>query len=295
MRVGATPGGVVVLSHDTATGRDIPVIKTGDRLSNDSVANDAYASFTEVQNYFATRYSRSGWDGKGAAAKVIVHQPDDDGSAMNNAYWDPGKRSFHLGDGDGKMFSPLGRARDVAAHEFTHAVVDSEVDLNYSRQEGGINESFADVLATGIDNNWLIGEDIMTPHIPGDAIRDLERPTYADARKLPPGADEVHDLSGIPSLAAVRTAKAVGADMMRSIWYSALVDHLRDHAGFNGAALATLRATEQLYGKGKEYSAVQDAWRSVGIEPSVGKAIVELMNTEKTASPRAYLLRADRI
>lgn len=264
----AKPGGVEILTHDDRTGEDLPGRKSGQAPVIDKVVNQAYDTFSAVQDYFAKKFGRSGWDGNGAAARVVVHAPDVTGNPkMNNAYWDTSDRSFHMGDGDGTLFSPLGAAKDVAAHEYTHAVVDSSVKLTYLGQEGGINESFSDVLGSGIDGNWLIGEDVFTPGHKGDAIRDLEHPTYDNFKTLPKDVNEVHDLSGIPSLAAVNVAKAVGRDKMEQIWYHGLVDHLKPHSGFAGAARATMEAAAALYGKdGTEFAAVRDAWKGVGVD-----------------------------
>jgi len=115
--------------------------------------------------------------------------------------------------------------------------------------------------------DWLIGEDVFTPATQGDAIRDLAAPRYSNVKQLTPGADtEVHDVSGIPSLAAVRVADKIGRDQMGNIWYKALCDHLDSRAGFSGAARATLQSTIDLFGSSSpQFAAVTDAWKSVGV------------------------------
>lgn len=258
-----TPGRVDVFAYDARTGRENLAVGTGTPKSNDKIANDAYKSFTAVQKHFAKEFGRSGWDGKGAAARVVVHAPEND-----NASWDQGARTFYMGDGVPKVLKPLGSAKDVAAHEYTHAVVDSSVRLSYEGQQGGINESFADILATGLDKNYLIGETVYTPGVKGDALRDLEKPLYNNFKTLPKDVTEVHDLSGIPSLAAVTVAKAIGHDKMQHVWYKALTEHLNDQSGYAGAARATMSAAAAMFGKdAPEFVAVQDAWKAVGVNP----------------------------
>lgn len=244
---------------------DLKTINEG----GDQVARIAYQNAGKVDEFLRTRFNRNGWDGKGAPLEVVVHTPGEGGQGMNNAFWDRDRHKIYLGDGDGRIFAPLGGALDVLTHETIHAVVDSEVHLQYKGQQGGINESWADVLGSlaDPDHDWLIGEDVFTPGTPGDAIRDLAQPRYSSTKQLTPGTDvEVHDLSGIPSLAAVRVADKIGRDQMGAIWYRALCEHLDSRAGFSGAARATLESAQDLFGSDSpQFAAVRDAWKSVGV------------------------------
>lgn len=231
----------------------------------------AYANAVKVDEFLRNRLGRDGWDGKGAPMRIVVHASNEDGTPnMNNAYWDTASKRVYLGDGDGELFAPLGGALDVLVHETTHAIVDSEVNLRYEGQQGGINESWADVMGTLADGrDWRIGEDVFTPGTPGDEIRDLSHPRFGHVSKLPKGALlEPHDYSGIPSLAAVRVAEHIGRQEMGRIWYSALVEHLDSRAGYAGAARATLDAATAAHGaRSPHVDAVLQAWKSVGVDP----------------------------
>lgn len=246
---------------------------TGQALlrSTDPVVSAAWKTAERVDGFFRTTLGRDGWDGTGTPLRIVVHAPNEDGTPnMNNAYWDLGSKRIYLGDGDGDLFTPLGAGFDVVVHEATHAIVDSEVRLRYEGQQGGINELWADVIASVADpEDWLIGEDVFTPGTPGDAIRDLEHPRFGNVSDLPTGTLlEPHDYSGIPSLAAVRVAKDLGRTEMGRIWYSALTDHLGSRSGYAGAARATLDAAAALYGRDSEaITSVLDAWKSVGVDP----------------------------
>jgi neutral peptidase B len=254
--------------YDMSDGVERP-IQPGDRGEfSDPAAKTAHKNALAVDNFLRTAFNRDGWDGKGSPLHVVVHAKTEDGAPLINATWDLENQRIHLGDGDGQLLGPLGNSLDVMMHETSHAVVDSEVKLDYEGQSGGINESWADVIGALADpDDWLIGEDEMTPGIPGDAIRDLSAPRYSHLNDVPPGVDDVHDLSGIPSLAAVRVADKVGRPEMGQIWYRALVDHMADRAGFSGAATATLLAAKDLFGeKSSQFNAVQDAWKSVGVQ-----------------------------
>jgi Zn-dependent metalloprotease len=256
---------------DMSSGIEQPVTGAALTRGKDPAIDVAYHTALRVDEFLRTQFGRDGWDGKGAPLRIVVHAPNEDGTPhMNNAYWDNLTKRIYLGDGDGTLFQPLGGALDVLTHETTHAIVDSEVRLRYQGQQGGINESWADVFGALADqDDWLIGEDVFTPGTAGDAIRDLEHPRFGSVEQLPKGAVlEPHDYSGIPSLAAVRVAQKLGRDEMGRIWYSALVDHLNSSAGYAGAARATLDAAAQLHGTAStEVNAVLDAWKSVGVDP----------------------------
>ncbi|MBC7645116.1 MAG: M4 family metallopeptidase [Thermoleophilia bacterium] len=249
--------------------RTVPVDLKTINEGGDLIAQTAYKNAGKVDDFLRTRFGRNGWDNKGAPLEVVVHAPAEDGQPMNNAFWDLKKHKIILGDGDGRIFAPLGGALDVLTHETVHAVVDSEVNLPYKGQQGGINESWADVIGSlaDPDHDWLVGEDVFTPATQGDAIRDLASPRYSNLKQITPGTDvEMHDLSGIPSLAAVRVADKIGRDQMGEIWYRALCEHLDSRAGFSGAARATLQSAIDLFGvTSPQYTAVTDAWKSVGV------------------------------
>ncbi len=266
----AAPKGRVEV-WDMTSGIEQPVTGAALLASRDKAITTAAKHAAKVDDFLRTQFGRDGWDGKGSPMRIVVHAPNEDGTPnMNNAYWDNLTKRIYLGDGDGELFGPLGGALDVLVHEATHAIVDSEVNLRYEGQQGGINESWADVLASLADKrDWRIGEDVFTPGTPGDAIRDLENPRFGHVDQLPEGAViEPHDYSGIPSLAAVRVADKLGKDEMGRIWYSALVDHLDSRAGYAGAARATLDAAAQLHGAESDaVSVIVDAWKSVGVDP----------------------------
>ncbi|MCW2956727.1 MAG: peptidase family protein [Thermoleophilia bacterium] len=255
---------------DMSSGVEQPVSGAALLRSSDPVVTEAWKNAQRVDE-FLTKLGRNGLDGAGAPLNVVVHAPTADGRpAMNNAHWDDATQRVYLGDGDGKLFAPLGGSLDVLVHEATHAIVDSEVRLRYFGQQGGVNESWADVIGSLADpDDWLIGEDVYTPNVPGDALRDMAKPAYAHVRELPTGIElEPHDYSGIPSLAAVRVADQLGRDEMGRIWYSALVDHMNSQAGYAGAARATLEAASSVHGRDSAaVKTVLDAWKSVGVDP----------------------------
>lgn len=265
MRIARTSIEVWEPSADGGIDRLLPATGSERR---DPVADAARRNGSRVLDYVRQEFGREGVDGRGGALRLRVHAPDATTGELraNNAYWFDDEQRIWLGDGDGVHFAPLGGAADVVAHEFFHGVIDAEVALSYLGQSGALHESFADVLATGVDGNWQVAEDVYTPATPGDALRDLSRLTHTDWRTFTGGEDDVHAMGEVPSHAAYLVGSRLGMGELRRIWYLALTDHLRPQAGFAGARDATIAAARVLHGaRSGQAAAVIAAWDAVGV------------------------------
>ena len=232
----------------------------------DTVAIKTYEAAMDVIKYYKNDYNRDSFDNANGTVRIIVGYEDSPGLPLNNAYWNTEDKTLYFGDGDGKLFSPLGTARDVMAHEFGHAVIDNEVKLTYRGQSGGIHESVSDVWATGVDGNLKIGEDVFTPDVPNDALRDLDNlhwNTVSDIKNTSYW-DEPHAMGEPLSHAAVLASQSLGLDKVRKIWYTAITEDLKDHSGFTGFRQATEGAALRMYGTDARQS-VRDAFKAVGI------------------------------
>jgi hypothetical protein len=64
------------------------------------------------------------------------------GVSYNNAFWNGMQMTY--GDGDGSIFVDFSRGNDVIGHELTHGVTQHSLQLNYSNEAGGLNESMSD-------------------------------------------------------------------------------------------------------------------------------------------------------
>lgn len=259
----------LVVTYDGTSGTAKPLTPEQVASSTDQVLRDTVANASSVMTFLQDRFGRNGLDGKGQKLDLVVHAPDPQyGGGMNNAYWEGNAGKMYIGDGDGSTFSPLGRSKDIIAHEVGHAILESEIEMGFDGQEGALHESFGDVLGSLIDDSdWQIGEDSYTPRKSGDALRDMSKPqryhTMDDIRR---GDHEPHLLADIPNLAAVRVAEKIGRVEMGKVWYDGFTKGLKDNAKFADAAIATVKAAEQLFGAGSaQASAVTDAWTSVGV------------------------------
>ncbi|MVM40632.1 T9SS type A sorting domain-containing protein [Spirosoma sp. HMF3257] len=230
-------------------------------------------------DYYKNTHNRNGLSGTGETMVSIVNMPDDDGKAMDNAYWNGKVMAY----GNGKLLKPLAGGLDVAGHEMTHGVIQNTANLQYKSQSGAINESFADVFGAMIDrDNWTIGETIATPAVlPSGALRNLSNPNQGGKSKDPNGyqpatmsqyettSDDnggVHTNSGIPNFAFYKFATVVGKEKAEKVYYRALTTYLVRTSQFLDLRLAIIKAAGDLYGAtGAEVTAAKSAFDAVGI------------------------------
>jgi hypothetical protein len=199
--------------------------------------------------------------------------------------------------------APLARAYDVTAHELTHAVTSATANLAYQNESGALNEGLSDILAAVCEawrdgaisaDTWLVGEDIFTPAIAGDALRYMDNPT-ADKDLYPEElggsrdyyperytgtADNggVHLNSGIPNLAfhllvaggthprskTAVTVPGIGMEKAGQIFYRALTQRFTANTNLAQGRTLTEAAAEDLY-PGCTKNAVAMAWAAVGV------------------------------
>ncbi|MEL6922780.1 MAG: M4 family metallopeptidase, partial [Bacteroidota bacterium] len=246
-------------------------------------AVSAHYNSSLVYEYFKNTFNRNSIDGSGGNMLSIVNVVDDDGSQMDNAFFNDG--NMYYGNGS-QAFEPLAKALDVAGHEITHGVVQYTANLVYLSQPGALNESFADIFGALIDrDDWQIGENVTrTQYIASGALRDLSNPNNGANRGEPgwqpahmdeyvelPETREgdnggVHINSGIVNKAFHLFATAIGRDKAEQIYYKALRDYLTRSSQFVDCRLAVIQAATDRHGANSpEVTAAIDAFNGVGI------------------------------
>jgi len=261
-----------------------------DPPTGDAAVDEAFDGLGATFAFFWEAFARSSIDGAGGTLPATVHY----GVDYDNAFWDGQRMVF--GDGDGDVFTGFTRSVSVIAHELAHGVIEHAGGLVYRGQSGALNESIADVFGALTEQHrlgqradeasWLIGAEIFTDAVQGDALRSLSAPgTAYDDDVL--GADPqpahlrdyvdttadnggVHINSGIPNKAFHLAATNLGGhawERAGAIWYRALTGgRLTPTADFAAFATATLAAAAQEYGEdSEEVGAVREAWIGVGV------------------------------
>ncbi len=260
--------------------------------SDDDTVNRAFDGFGTTRDFYKQVFNRNSIDDRGLALTGYVHY----GDKFNNAFWDG--REMIFGDGDEQRFTDFTKSIDVIAHELTHGVTQYTADLEYHKQSGALNESVSDVFGslvkqwslgqTADQADWLIGVEVFTPGISGDALRSMKAPGTAydnDLLGKDPQPDRmsrwvplpdtkggdwggVHINSGIPNKAFYLTAVGIGGHAWEApghIWYESLLAS-NANTQFQDFADTTYFKAGQLYGTGSDQQqAVLAAWREVEI------------------------------
>jgi Zn-dependent metalloprotease len=250
--------------------------------------NQAYDFAGAARDYYRTEHARDSIDDHGMTVNANVNFDVD----FNNAFWD-GQRLV-MGNGDGKVFVDFAASPDVIGHELSHGVVEFTANLQYKGQSGALNESFADVFGTLIEQqlrgqdfdsaNWLIGDEIMAEQLYGEALRSMAHPGTAYDNPLlgkDPQPDHmsgyyagpkdnygVHINSGIINRAFYLTAQELGTDSAGKIWYAGL-QNLWPTAQFVDAA-QVLSAQARILARDEKVDrqaaqTVRGAFRTVGV------------------------------
>lgn len=242
-------------------------------------AISAHCNAAKVYEYFDTTFNWKSVNGKGGNILSLVNVTEEDGSSMDNAFWN-GQAVFY-GNG-GEKFTPLAGALDVTAHELGHGVVSNTANLEYYGQSGAINESFADIFACMVDrDDWSIGEDITKINFsPSGVTRDLSNPNnLGDSTKpywQPAHLSEiylgkkdnggVHLNSGIINYAYYLYATEIGKVRAEQVFFRALTEYLSKTSGFIDLRIAVIQSTRDLYGENsREVGEAAKAFDAVGI------------------------------
>ncbi len=260
----------------------------GQAPAADPVVNNNYDHLGTVYDCYANLFGRDSFNNAGATLISTVHH------RVNyvNAFWDGTQMVY--GDGDGVTATNLANSLDVTAHELTHAVTDSESDLIYSGESGGLNESLSDIFGAvcewygdGADEvlprHWLIGDDVWTPSIPNDALRYMNDPVLdgdsLDHYHSYQSGVDVHYSSGISNLAFYLLSQGgthprgrsdivvqgIGIEKAARIFYKANADILVPTSNFEAAKTATEDAAAQLGYDAATIQSVTNAWKAVGV------------------------------
>ncbi|WP_046226307.1 M4 family metallopeptidase [Paenibacillus dauci] len=250
---------------------------------NDPASVDAHTYAGKVYDFYKNNFGRNSLDGRGMPIRSVTHY----GSRYNNAFWNGSYMVY--GDGDGRTFIPISGALDVVGHEMTHGVIEKTANLEYMNQSGALNEAIADMFGNVIEGgtDWLIGEDVYTPSVSGDALRSMSNPNqygdpaHMDEFKNLPNTEAgdwggVHTNSGIPNKQFYLLAQGgsfegvsvqgLGRSQAIGIVYRALTLYLTSTSDFSDYRAAMIQASTDLYGASSaQTTAVKRSFDAVGI------------------------------
>ncbi|MFA5973570.1 MAG: M4 family metallopeptidase [Lentimicrobiaceae bacterium] len=271
-------------ANNTSTGANFAASLVTSANLNSWPAKAVSAQYiaTVTYEYYRVTHGWNSINNKGCDIPLIINITNEDGSSMENAFWN-GTAAF-FGNG-GSTFKPLSGGLDVGAHELGHAVVGNSANLEYQGQSGALNESFADISGSMLDReDWKIGEDVVkstAPDFPTGALRDMSNPHNggtginspswqpANMNEIYTGQGDnggVHTNSGIPNYAYYLYATQVTREKAEKVFYRALFNYLTRSSQFIDLRLSVIQSAKDIYGNSSpEVTAAMSAFDQVGI------------------------------
>lgn len=200
-----------------------------DRETRDApgAAVDLHAHLATTFDHFVRVHGRLGpaGDGQGAVAAAHYRSPGLPAARVPLAFYDG--KALVFGDGDGVDTRPLAAALDIVAHEYTHAVLDSELALAQEGEAGAVGEGLANLFACfieraalpaqapsaeGSDPGWTVGERVLRGRDERGAevarpSADLSAPQKSDQAEHTRGLDAPPPLTPPPAFSPQREAE----------------------------------------------------------------------------------------
>ncbi|MCU1353417.1 MAG: Peptidase [Acidimicrobiales bacterium] len=267
------------------------VFGNGQLSDRATVGVDAHDGIQETWDYYKDHHGRNGIRNDGKGATSYVHY----GKNYANAGWDDTCFCMIYGDGapGSKPFTEI----DVAGHEMSHGVTAATAGLVYSGEPGGLNEANSDIFGTLVEfeanspkdtPDYLIGE-LINIRGNGTPLRWMDDPkkdgSSASCWSSSVGGLDVHHSSGVgnhfayllavgsgqsqwgnsPTCNGAAAVKGVGNEKLGKIWYRALTTYMTSNTNYAAARTATLKAAQDLYGKGNECFQTNAAWAAVAV------------------------------
>lgn len=288
---------------------EVYYVRSQNNTWNDPASVSAHYNASMAYEYYLNTHNRNSINGQGGRIISIVNITDEDGSGLDNAFWNGAAMMYGNGN---YAFSALAKSMDVAGHEMTHGVIGNSAKLEYRNESGAINESMADVFGILIEreqDDWQLGEDVVNrDYFPSGALRDMSDPhnggySMSDNGYQPSHVNEqyfgdednggVHINSGIVNHAFYLFASnnSVGLEKAEKVYYQALTNYLTALSQFVDLRIAVIQAATDLYGaESNEVQAAKEAFSAVGIEDGES---TEPRPDLPTANGQEYILSYD--
>jgi Zn-dependent metalloprotease len=243
-------------------------------------AVSVHANFAEIYDYYLFNLGRKSFDGKGADINIVFDTKSPTGWAPRY----PLKGVFHFQKEDNHA-----AAKDIAGHEFTHAVIEYVVGENCllfdkllsvlggggNKESLGLNEAYGDILGNLIEGKtdegrWQIGED-------SDSVirsMDLSYPSYAkyaaNYANFNGGYGEYtyalnFDYAAYIMMTDPRTITTVSNVTWAKIFYESLY-RLSTDSKFLDARGAIIAAAKENKLNSQQIQAIKDAFDAAGIK-----------------------------
>ena len=137
-----------------------------------------------TRDWYATVFGRNGHGNSGEDLDIYHGYVFSNNNANNASYsFDPtGDDEIRIGTGSTSLVTDDWNTIDITGHEFTHGVDQYEGALEYAKESGALDESFADIFGEYIEyktldsNNWGVGWHRMVNNV-NSPIRSFINPS----------------------------------------------------------------------------------------------------------------------
>lgn len=277
-------------------------------FTSDPVANNIHWGIEQSYDFYAL-LGRQSFDDNGTYILNLAHY----GVNMNNAFWNGYDTVMCYGDGDG-VYMDYVVGLDVEGHEFSHAITQYSADLQYQGESGALNESFSDILGTGIEwyvlgasSNWTIGENVMlqSPYF----LRSMSNPSLGSQPDTYFGTNwnpltpvtEANDWGGVHTNSGVQnywfyllanggtgindngdnfSVVGIGMSDALNIVYRNLTTYLTNTSGYIDARNGSIQSATDFWGSNsQQVQSVINAWCAVGVGTCSPLAVSNSANT----------------
>lgn len=267
----------------------------------DSCLNSVYNNMGVAYNYFFDVFGLNSFDGEGGIIHAVANYTPS-GNKFHAAFH-PVYKIFVFGPGSSSTYGCTA-TKDIASHEYTHAVVESYTDLKYVDESAALHESIADVFGAmaeahangGAINSgtWTIGEEAYYTTDMSKAIRSMKDPDkfglynkgVSHYDEYDNGPNKHHKNSGIGSHAFYLLAQdegevnknsdvnhddievtGIGHEDASDIWFHALMTNVANKwMDFANFRGVSLVAAYELPGINRdEFEQVVNSWAAVGV------------------------------
>lgn len=251
-----------------------------------NVAVDVHYCSSRFYDMMLEKYDWDGLDDNGLSYKSVVF--DNSSGNFVNAYWNGLNTAF--GNGDCHR-APL-TTFEVVGHEFMHGITDYTSDLIYKGESGAINESMSDVFGKMLEYtyhveefDWEIGESFVVDSYT-QSFRSMSDPNSRNMPDTYKGAfwndnAGVHTNSAVGNHFFYRLAEGgngltekdepfnfegIGMELATKLIFNVQSNYLVSNSNYPDYYSYSLASAENLFGQGsKEYNAVVEAWKVVGL------------------------------
>ena len=156
------------------------IISPSSNFTSDPIATNIYWAMEKTYDFYYNIFGRNSYNNNGSEIVNLAHYGVEMGPG---AFWSNSDSVMAYWDGDGLNFRPF-VTLDIVAHELTHAIVSRTSKLEYKGESGALNETFCDIMGTGVEYyavgsnfNWTIMENILiTPGINHSYTRSMSNP-----------------------------------------------------------------------------------------------------------------------